>query len=78
MRPNTLSRQPEETFMDWAERFLADADNRRQEFLDSDPRVIECQEVTTPHVPLGWFLVILAVDIACLIGIYAGIAKALR
>ena len=34
-------------------------------------------EPKPPKIPLGWFLLILAVDVACLIGIYAGIAKAL-
>lgn len=48
------------------------------EFSDSDSRVVEVQEVALPNMRLGWFLVILAVDIAALLAIYAGIAKALR
>lgn len=47
------------------------------EFSDTDLRVIEVQEVAMPNMRLGWFLLILAVDVACLVGIYVGIAKAL-
>jgi hypothetical protein len=47
------------------------------EYSDDDIYYPDLQK-NAPRIPLGWFLLIFAVDVAALIGIYLGIAKALR